>query len=117
MMTRDEERVRLLLDYLKELREVNGSGYRANKEIAEAVREVRELLGFSVEIKKTPLLIIELDTLEGVPKVIYKGEEIKAKASVEFGWKTRTDSFNGTCELSVYHYGTSSQPLVIKEVR
>ena len=117
MTTHDEERVELLLDYLRELRALNDGGYIANKEIAEAVKEVRELFGFSVENKKTPLLTIELDTLKSVPKVIYKGEEIEGKASVEFGWKTRTDSYNGKCELLVHHYGISSQPMVIKEVR
>lgn len=34
------------------------------------------------------LLVIELDTLEAVPKVIFKGEEITHKARVDFTWKT-----------------------------
>lgn len=35
------------------------------------------------------LLVIELDTLEAVPKVIFKGEEITHKARVDFTWKSK----------------------------
>jgi hypothetical protein len=38
-----------------------------------------------------PLLVIELNELNGVPKVFYKGEEITKKLHVGFDWHTRTD--------------------------
>lgn len=34
------------------------------------------------------LLVIELDSLEAVPKVIFKGEEVTNKMLVDFTWKT-----------------------------
>ncbi len=43
-----------------------------------------------------PYLQITLDELNSVPKVIYKGEEIKLKQEVIFHWETDTDEFGGT---------------------
>lgn len=37
------------------------------------------------------LLVIELDTIGAVPKVIFKGEEVKRKVKVDFSWKTPGD--------------------------
>ncbi|MCM3792494.1 hypothetical protein M3690_04205 [Priestia megaterium] len=39
------------------------------------------------------LLTIELDNLDSVPKVFYKGEEITDKARIDFSWKTQGDRF------------------------
>ena len=38
-----------------------------------------------------PLLTIELDEIDSVPKVIYKGEEIKGKVRVAFEWETDSE--------------------------
>lgn len=37
------------------------------------------------------LLVIELDSLEAVPKVIFKGEEVNSKMRVDFSWITKDD--------------------------
>ncbi|AGF26901.1 MULTISPECIES: hypothetical protein [Bacillus amyloliquefaciens group] len=37
---------------------------------------------------KTPLLQIELDDITSVPRVLYKGEEIKNKVRVDFSYLT-----------------------------
>lgn len=34
------------------------------------------------------LLVIELDSISSVPKVIFKGEEVKRKVRVDFSWQT-----------------------------
>lgn len=36
-----------------------------------------------------PLLIIELEDEHSTPKVLYKGEEIKAKVKINFDWRTK----------------------------
>lgn len=38
-----------------------------------------------------PLLTIELDYIGSVPKVFYKGEEIKSKVRVAFEWETDSE--------------------------
>lgn len=37
------------------------------------------------------LLVIELDSVSAVPKVIFKGEEVKRKVKVDFTWKSAGD--------------------------
>ncbi len=39
--------------------------------------------------KETPILSIELTNMGDVPKVLYKGEEIKGKVNVSFDWGTK----------------------------
>ncbi|MED3650619.1 hypothetical protein [Heyndrickxia sporothermodurans] len=41
------------------------------------------------------LLTIELESETAVPKVFYKGEEVKGKRNIFFDWDTDTDSFGG----------------------
>ncbi|MCA1029387.1 hypothetical protein LCM23_25580 [Cytobacillus kochii] len=41
-------------------------------------------------LKEQPLLQIELQDINSVPRVIYKGEEIKNKMEVAFEWDTGT---------------------------
>ncbi|MEK5503286.1 MULTISPECIES: hypothetical protein [unclassified Bacillus (in: firmicutes)] len=46
--------------------------------------------------KKTPLLQIELEDIDSVPRVFYKGKEIKDKVSVDFSYLTNDTSINPT---------------------
>jgi len=118
-----EENVRLLLDYLKELRALSGSGYKASKEITEVIGKIRKELGFNGDVEVTtlladdevvvvekveaaiPLLTIELGRLDEVPRIHYKGEEIELKTSIDFYWGTagslRSDS---ECGFSIARY-------------
>lgn len=50
-----------------------------------------------------PLLTIELESLDSVPKVLYKGKEIKDKTAVDFYWTTKTDK-PGEVRYIVKHY-------------
>jgi len=47
------------------------------------------------EEKKRPLLQIILDEENGVPKVFYKGEEIKLNREILFHWETDTEYMGG----------------------
>jgi hypothetical protein len=40
-----------------------------------------------------PLLTIELDGIESVPRVYYKGEEVTKKVKVQFHWETGGDRY------------------------
>src|SRR5690625_2639752 len=53
--------------------------------------------------KETPLLRIILDESDSVPKVFYKGEEIKLKKEVIFHWETDTDVHGGTT-IEIEHF-------------
>lgn len=53
--------------------------------------------------KETPLLQITLDESDSVPKVFYKGEEIKLKKEVIFHWETDTDIYGGTT-IEIEHF-------------
>lgn len=45
--------------------------------------------------EQAPLLTIELQDESSVPKVFYKGEEVKLKQHVFFDWDTDTDVYGG----------------------
>ena len=51
------------------------------------------------EEKKEPLLQIILDEEHGVPKVIYKGEEIKRNREILLHWETDTEYMGGLTYL------------------
>lgn len=41
---------------------------------------------------KNPLLTIELDTINSVPRVFHKGEEITNQVHIKFEWNTQKES-------------------------
>lgn len=51
------------------------------------------------EEKKEPLLQIILDEEHGVPKIIYKGEEIKRNREILLHWETDTEYMGGGTNL------------------
>ncbi|MCC2250507.1 hypothetical protein JUJ52_11095 [Virgibacillus sp. AGTR] len=55
--------------------------------------------------KPNSLLTIELEDETSVPKVFYKGEEIKHKCNVFLDWDTDTDTFGGLT-YSIEHIDT-----------
>jgi len=46
--------------------------------------------------KVNPLINIELDDINSVPKVFYKGKEIDGKMRVSFDWETDSDELTNT---------------------
>lgn len=61
-----------------------------------------------------PLLTIELQDESAVPKVFYKGEEIKARSHISFDWKTK-QSHEGTggLDMRIEHYDNEIEALRI----
>ncbi|KAB2334269.1 hypothetical protein [Bacillus mesophilum] len=58
------------------------------------------------EMKKemdAPLLQVELDTFDSVPKVFYKGEEITNRISVKLEWKTKDHKAINNCSFEIVH--------------
>ncbi len=49
-----------------------------------------------------PILKIELQTLDSVPKILYEGTEINNLVDVEFEWDTRTDG-PGETHIKIKH--------------
>ncbi|PRS08066.1 hypothetical protein C6W27_22930, partial [Bacillus paralicheniformis] len=48
--------------------------------------------GVKLSKEKPPLLQIELDDIDSVPRVFYKGKEIKRKIRVDFSFLTNDDT-------------------------
>lgn len=55
-----------------------------------------------------PYLKIILDEVDSIPKVFYKGEEIKLKQEVVFHWETDTDIYGGTT-IEIEHVEESNK--------
>lgn len=53
---------------------------------------------------KQPLLTIELQDESSVPKVFYKGEEVKYKSNVFFDWDTSDERSPGGLTYAIEHY-------------
>src|SRR5690625_147053 len=64
---------------------------------------------------KRPLLSIELQDESSVPKVIYKGEEVKYKRNVFLDWDTDTDECGGLT-YAIEHMETGNKYPVINRI-
>lgn len=60
------------------------------RKLADVQRDLEKAYSRFQEVKK-PLLVIELENESAIPKVFYKGEEIKSKVHVHFEWDTATN--------------------------
>jgi hypothetical protein len=55
-----------------------------------------------------PLLTIELENENSVPKVFYKGEEIKNKIKVGFNWDTANDIYPRRLNICIDYVETNN---------
>ncbi|MCM3030373.1 hypothetical protein [Niallia sp. MER 6] len=81
-------------------------GLDSEAAIKEFTRNVSEIISKHLTVdgvKKVPLLSIELDEENGVPKVFYKGEEIKLKREISFHWESTTDYNVGGLTYLIEH--------------
>ncbi len=63
------------------------------------------------EFKEYSLLTIELETIDSVPVVHYKGQEISKKRHVEFIWDTQTDEYVPSPKINIeYVEGSPGKP-------
>ncbi|WP_313894692.1 hypothetical protein [Psychrobacillus sp.] len=84
-----------LSDSIKELKAIQ----REAKKATAALKELE-----SIQTRESnPLLSIEIESLDNVPKVIYKGEEITGKTNIDFTWETKTLD-PGKVEFMVKYY-------------
>ena len=74
-------------------------------------KEARKTTAAIKELQNQKYLVIELDTLESVPRVLHQGEEIDHKENVEFKWQTQTGELgSGSTHVVVdYFDGFSSK--------
>lgn len=56
------------------------------------------------EPNRKPLLTIELEDMNSVPVVKYKGEELGHKTYVKFDWERKTDKSFGGVEFDIEHH-------------
>lgn len=57
-----------------------------------------------INVKEAPLLQIELENINSVPRVFYKGEEIKYKMEVAFEWGTGTPETYTPAYIRIKHW-------------
>lgn len=82
------------------------------------IKRIAEIGGTSTEEllnDKKPLLVIEVDDLNSVPRVYYKGEEIKNKHSIDYEWLTKDSEINsGLNKVTLDYYDNEQNRIVIK---
>lgn len=66
--------------------------------------------------KVKPLLVIELQDESSVPKVLYKGEEIKLKQNVFFDWDTSGACSPGGLTYAFEHGELGNKQLAISRI-
>lgn len=67
---------------------------------------------------ESPLLTIELDKINSVPKVFLKGEEIKNKVHVGFDWSTQTNvTVYGSPFIDIEYFVKDEEKPYTKAVR
>lgn len=68
----------------------------------------------NVKTEQTPLITIELQDELSVPKVFYKGEEIRLKQHVFFDWETDTELFGGLTYAIEHAVTDEGHPVINK---
>lgn len=94
----------------------NGNQELDGKKILESVsKRIKKLEKEITFEESTPLLTIELDDINSVPKVIYKGEEVKKKVRVSFDWETNSAYYNPT-HIHIEHAEVEDDSVCIKSI-
>ncbi|MCY8243538.1 hypothetical protein MOC08_20490 [Bacillus haynesii] len=60
-------------------------------------------LDYSGPGKSTPLVQIELEKLDSIPRVFYKGEKITNRIAIDFEWRTGDDKQTGSAYIRIKH--------------
>ncbi|MED4559439.1 hypothetical protein [Bacillus subtilis] len=64
--------------------------------------------------KKAPLLQIELEDIDSVPRVFYKGEKITNRIAIDFEWRTRGDDKAGSTYIRIKHGNDSDKGIAVE---
>ncbi|MEC0670453.1 hypothetical protein P8875_09810 [Bacillus haynesii] len=65
-------------------------------------------------LNKPPLLQIELEDIDSVPRVFYKGEKITNRIAIDFEWRTRGDDKVGSTYIRIKHGNDSDKVLAVE---
>jgi hypothetical protein len=85
-----------------EKRIITTNQYRDTKgAIQERLNELRQK-------DKPKLLVIELDDIDSVPTVYYKGEKVSPKTKVGFKWQSKTSHSPDSIDIEIEHVDTDS---------
>ncbi|MES9688848.1 hypothetical protein ABWK31_15365, partial [Bacillus sp. JJ353] len=72
-------------------------------------------LGYSAPSKKTtPLLQIELDDIDSIPHVFYKGERITKRIAIDFEWRTGGADKVGSTYIRIKHANNPDERLAVE---
>lgn len=87
------------------------------KAIQREVRKAKAALKELEHLKNNQaFLSIELNSLDSVPKVFYKGEEIKGKVHVAFDWKTQTQDLVASPTIVIEYVDQDSKRPATKKI-
>lgn len=87
--------------YMKDIT-INIDTNKIQEMIEEKIKQLTELQS-GVNKDAQSLLVIQLDKFGDVPKVFYKGEELKGKVSISFDWETKTDKEPGKTNIELVY--------------
>ncbi|QHZ46989.1 hypothetical protein [Bacillus sp. NSP9.1] len=59
--------------------------------------------GLKLSKEKPPLLRIELDDINSIPHVLYKGEKITDRIEIDFEWRTADAEHIGSAYFRIKH--------------
>ncbi|MDE1385591.1 hypothetical protein PVN32_16235 [Bacillus paralicheniformis] len=71
-------------------------------------------LDYSAPGKSTPLVQIELEKLDSIPRVFYKGEKITKRIAVDFEWRTGGGDKIGSTYIRIKHGESFNGKLAVK---
>ncbi|WP_142399121.1 hypothetical protein [Bacillus thuringiensis] len=69
------------------------------------------------ETKQIPLLVIEVQDMSSVPSVIYKGDDIKGKVSISYGWETGGFKAKSKQNIKINHVYHDDDQLIDKIIQ
>lgn len=75
------------------------------------------LMPLTSKEQKSKLLVIELDEYGSVPRVFYRGEEIKKKIKVLFDWRTKDEKHSGLSNIEIEYADHENDLPVCKAIK
>ncbi|WP_172692043.1 hypothetical protein [Bacillus glycinifermentans] len=70
--------------------------------------------GVKLSKEKPPLLQIELEDIDSVPRVFYKGERITKRIAIDFEWRTGGADKVGSTYIRIKHGNDPDKALAVE---
>lgn len=93
-----------LINAIKILKAIQREAKKATADLKEAE-----------SLTKSKYLVIELDELESVPKVFYKGEEINNKEKVGFNWDTANQTYPNRTNICIDYFDVDGMGMPVSK--